>query len=126
MCRIQDQTWALQHQRLPYNNNKNNKKNEYKTNKYNTNTSFNHNKKEQQQQQQQQQEQLREMEAVVVENFVKMDQIQRNIVGTETCGLALTTNTKNTSVPTARNYAACVVSLRLRHTGSIIILSSNN
>ena len=54
-----------------------------------------------------------EMEAALVENLVEMDRIQTICVGTRTSGLALTTNTKNTSVPTARNYAACVVSLRL-------------
>ena len=53
----------------------------------------------------------KEMEAVVVENLVKMAQIQTICVGTRTSGLALTTNTNNTSGPTARNCVDYVVSL---------------
>ena len=54
-----------------------------------------------------------EMEAVVVENPVKMGLIQITGVMITSSGLALTTSTSNTSVPTARNCADYVVSIRL-------------
>ena len=48
-----------------------------------------------------------------MENPVKMGLIQITGVMITSSGLALTTSTSNTSVPTARNCADYVVSIRL-------------